>query len=138
MEIDDVYTLEPDTVPEELPPTQEEPPYYFIPVMPSEELPSSSSVSPDEVDLSGYTLDGMETFALSPVTSSTGLKGVLLKVIGPYDNIITQFRYQSNTSSNYTYVHEMTPDYPWIASAVLFIVLLYSVFQCFRRALWPK
>lgn len=75
----------------------------------------------------------IEVFALSPITSSSGLKGILLDVLGPYDNIVTQYRYQQNTSSNWTYVNEVTPDYPWIFSAVLFIVLLCSVFRLFGR-----
>lgn len=93
------------------------------------------AVEPEE----SLTFVGVETFALSPITSSTGLKGILLDVIGPYDNVVTQFKYQQNTSSNYSYVNEVTPDYPWIASAVLFIVLLLSVFRAFGRCLsWMR
>lgn len=82
-------------------------------------------------------LTSVETFQLSPITgaNSSGLKKVLLDVIGPYDNIVTQYRYQQNTSSNYTYINEVTPDYPWIASAALFIVLLWSLFALLRRRL---
>lgn len=85
-----------------------------------------------------YTLANIETFALSPITSSTGLKGILLEIIGPYDNIVTQYQYHSNTSSNWSYVNEITPDYPWIASACLFIVLLVSVFRLLRVSRWLK
>lgn len=77
----------------------------------------------------------IETFALSPVTSSSGLKGVLLNVIGPYDNVVTQYRYQANSSSNYAYINEVTPDYPWICSALLFVVLLVCTFRMFLRVL---
>lgn len=87
----------------------------------------------------GWEFVGIETFALSPITSSTGLKGILLDVVGPYDNIVTQYQYRQNTSTNYSYVNEITPDYPWIFSAVLFIVLLLSVFRLFGRCLsWMK
>lgn len=97
----------------------------------------SSDVS-NEVD-EGWEFVGVETFALSPITSSTGLKGVLLDVVGPYDNIVTQYQYRQNTSTNYSYVNEITPDYPWIFSSVLFIVLLLSVFRLFGRCLsWMK
>ena len=86
-----------------------------------------------------FELVGIETFALSPVTSAAGLKGKLLDIIGPYDNIVTQFKYQSNTSSNYTYVNEVTPDYPWIASSVLFILLILSLFRLLGRCFsWMK
>lgn len=75
----------------------------------------------------------IETFALSPITSASGLKGILLDIIGPYDNVVTQYRYQQNTSSSYSYVNEITPDYPWIASALLFIVLVLCTFRMFIR-----
>lgn len=83
-------------------------------------------------------LVGIEVFSLSPVESSTGLKGVLLDILGPYDNIVTQYQYRQNTSSNYSYVNEITPDYPWIASAALFIVLIWSLFGLLRRGIWTK
>lgn len=85
-----------------------------------------------------YELVNIESYALSPITSSTGLKGILLDIIGPYDNIVTQYQYHSNTSSNWSYVNEITPDYPWIASAALFIVLLITVFRALRGGRWLK
>ena len=84
-------------------------------------------------------LDNVETFQLSPIEDSTGLKGVLLRIIGPYDNIVTQYRYQQSTNQYYTYVNEVTPDYPWIASAALFIALLLSLFGLLKRSMsWMK
>lgn len=84
-------------------------------------------------------LDNVETFQLSPIEDSTGLKGVLLRILGPYDNIVTQYRYQQSNNQYYTYVNEVTPDYPWIASAVLFIALLVSVFGLLKRSMsWMK
>lgn len=79
-------------------------------------------------------LAGIETFALSPITSSSGLKGILLEVIGPYDNVVTQYKYQQANNSYYTYVNEITPDYPWIASAGLFIALVISLFSLLKRS----
>lgn len=84
-------------------------------------------------------LDNVETFQLSPIEDSTGLKGVLLRIIGPYDNIVTQYRYQQSNNQYYTYVNEVTPDYPWIASAALFIALLLSLFGLLKRGMsWMK
>lgn len=89
---------------------------------------------PDDAELVG-----IETFALSPITSSTGLKGILLDILGPYDNIVTQYQYRQNTSTNYSYVNEVTPDYPWIASAALFIALVISIFGLLKRSMsWMK
>lgn len=80
-------------------------------------------------------LVGVETYALSPITTSTGLKGVLLEVLGPYDNVVTQFTYRANGSTNLSYVNEVTPDYPWIGSCLLFIAMIVCLFQLVRRAM---
>lgn len=65
----------------------------------------------------------------TPVTSATGLKGILIQMFGPYDPTITQFRYQSNTSTNYTYVNDISPDYPWLCACGIFAIVLYCVFR---------
>lgn len=96
---------------------------------------------PDFLVPSGdWQLDGIETFGLSPINPSdaSGLKRALLEVLGPYDNIITQYRYIQDGSTRYTYVNEITPDYPWIFSAVLFISLILSIFRILRSALWKQ
>lgn len=82
---------------------------------------------------------GVQVMALSPIESGTGLKGLLLDILGEYDGIVVQYRYQANTTNqNYTYVNEIQPDYPWIASAVLFIVLIWSIFVIGGRLLRTK
>ena len=78
-----------------------------------------------------YTVEvyAVQTAPNTPVESSIGLKGILLQLFGPYSPTVTQFRYQSNTSTNYTYVNDISPDYPWIWSAVIFTVVLYCTFK---------
>lgn len=65
----------------------------------------------------------------TPVESSSGLKGILIKLFGPYSPTITQFRYQSNTSTNYTYVNDISPDFPWLCSAAIFAIVLFCIFK---------
>lgn len=89
----------------------------------------------EEAPEEALELVGIETYALSPITGSSGLKGILLDVLGPYDNVVTQFKYQQANNSYYTYVNEITPDYPWIASAVLFIALVLSLFGLLKRSM---
>lgn len=89
--------------------------------------PDQESPPPELVDI--------QTFALSPIVSSSGLKGVILDVIGPYDNVVTQYKYQQANNSYYTYVNEITPDYPWIGSCLLFIAMVVCIFQLIRRML---
>lgn len=71
----------------------------------------------------------------TPVTNSSGLKGIMLNLLGPYDPPITQLRYQSNTSTNYTYVNDIQPDYAWMCSAAIFAIVLYCVFRLGGAAL---
>lgn len=82
---------------------------------------------------------GVQVLALSPIESSSGLKGLLLDIIGPYDGIVVQYRYQQNTSStNYSYVNDVQLDYPWLSSAALFIALLWSIFAIGGRIICRK
>lgn len=121
-------------------------------VINSIQLPDNAQLSVDYPEpADGWVLDDIQTFALPvpfedvdeevelyvtpPVASSTGLKGQLLKLIGPYDTIITQFSYHNNNNSYLTYVHDISPDFPWLVSSGLFIVLMLSVFRCFGRCL---
>ena len=89
--------------------------------------PDQESPAPELVDI--------QTYALAPITTSSGLKGVILGVIGPYDNVVTQYKYQQGNNSYYTYVNEITPDYPWIGSCLLFIAMVVCIFQLIRRML---
>lgn len=88
----------------------------------------------------GWSVDQIETFALSPIRpdDTTGLKKVLLEVLGSYDGIVTQYRYIQEGSTRYTYVNEITPDYPWIFSAILFIAMVLAIFRMFRSVLWKQ
>ena len=131
--MDEEYLLEPDTIPVDLP-------VYGGPlyILPAESSIQDSDPAPDTSG--NWQLDQIETFALSPVTptDATGLKKALLEVLGSYDNVVTQYRYIQDGSTRYTYVHEITPDYPWIFSAILFIVLIASIFRIFRSVLWRQ
>lgn len=102
-------------------------------VVPSPDV--SDGYLPEDEFLEMYGNDySIEVYAVqsgpnSPVTSSSGLKGILLDLFGPYDPVITQLRYQSNTSSNYTYVNNIDLDYPWLCSAGIFAIVLYCLFK---------
>ena len=90
--------------------------------------------------LSQREADEIVTYALDPITSAntTGLKSVLLGILGPYENIVTEYRYMNNNQSYYSYLREITPDYPWFGSLAVFLVLLFSVFRIGGNLLWKK
>lgn len=73
---------------------------------------------------------GVEVYSLSPVTpeDTTGLKSVLLQYIGDYDPVIIEYEYQN--SNNYSsYLREVQPDYVWLCSCGLLVVVLYSLIK---------
>lgn len=79
-------------------------------------------------DLGEYV--GTSVYALSPVrpTDATGLKRVMLELIGNYDAIVVEHEYQSN--NNYSnYLREIQPDYPWLCSCGLFVVVLFCILR---------
>lgn len=84
-----------------------------------------SLYSADDYTVSAYSVQSEPN---TPVTSASGLKGVLINLFGEYSPCITQLRYQSY-NSNYTYVNDISYDVPWIASCVIFGVVLYCVFR---------
>ena len=67
---------------------------------------------------------------VSPIepNDANGFKAVLLNLIGDYDGIVNEYQY---TSSNgyVNYVREITPDYVWMISAGIFIVVLWCIFR---------
>lgn len=84
--------------------------------------------------------DEIVTYALDPITAddTSGLKSVLLDILGPYENIVTEYRYQNYNQSQYSYLREITPDYPWFGSLAVFLLLLFSVFRIGGNLLWKK
>ena len=101
-----------------------------------EPLPSPSV----DLILTDREADEIVVYALDPITpaNTTGLKSVLLGILGPYENIVTEYRYQNYNSTQYSYLREITPDYPWFGSLAVFLVLLFSVFRIGGSLLWRK
>lgn len=72
----------------------------------------------------------VSTYELAPVgpDDRSGLVKLVLGIIGEYDPIVAEYSYQGN--NGYTqYVREIQPDYVWIISAGVFVLLLYCVFR---------
>lgn len=59
---------------------------------------------------------------------ATGLKKLLLQLIGDYDMVTAEYTYTS--TSGYTNKQVTTePDYAWMITAALFIMVLWSLFR---------
>ena len=76
-------------------------------------------------------LTGVTVMSLSPVTPSdtSGLKAVLLELLGDYDPVIVEYAYQNTNNSYMSYLREVQPDYVWLCSAALLVVVIFCVFR---------
>ena len=89
---------------------------------------------PEDYVIKSSSLEGMYAIdpqsALAPVTPSntSGLKSVLLSILGNYDPIVAEYQYVGSGSYN-NYIREIQPDYVWLTSAAIFAILLYSTWR---------
>lgn len=111
------------------------PSFCAVPTAEDEGVPAAASVLPDSsictigsgdwVLLPGASAVDPTLISESPTfTSSEGLKGLLLQLLGSYQSAII-----SVSSSEGTVYTLAGLDIPWIASALCFLVLLYSFFR---------
>jgi hypothetical protein len=68
--------------------------------------------------------------SVAPVTPSdtSGLKAVLLGLLGNYDPVVVEFQYQSPQGYN-NYLREVQPDYVWLCSFALFALMIFCIFR---------
>lgn len=62
---------------------------------------------------------------------TSGLHSIVLSLLGDYNPIatITEYRYPSGTGYQNRYQVDVTPDWSWICTCVLFIVVVYCFFR---------
>lgn len=84
----------------------------------------------DEFDYDG-AIESVQVMSLNPITpeDSSGLKAVLLELIGNYDAVVVEYQYQNSNMTGYNYLREVQPDYVWLCSAGLFSLVIYCVFR---------
>lgn len=84
----------------------------------------------EDTEVIDDTLVGTSVYSLSPVTAddATGLKAVLLSFIGEYDAVIVEYEYQ-NTNGYSSYLREVQPDYVWLCSCALLVVMIFCLFK---------
>jgi hypothetical protein len=75
-------------------------------------------------------LQSVDVYSASPITSdsTTGLKSVVLGLIGSYDTIVTDYTYNNN-NGYVSHTIEVQPDYVWMGSFLLLCLILYCLFR---------
>lgn len=91
----------------------------------------SSKVLPDELLITDVSVK-----ALNPITpgSTSGLKSSLLGILGNYDAVVVEYQYQNNNGT-YSYLREVQPDYVWLCSAAILVVVIFCIFRIGGAAL---
>lgn len=64
-------------------------------------------------------------------SDTSGLHAIILTLIGDYNPIasVTEYRYPSGTGYQTRYQVDVTPDWSWIMTCLLFIVVVFCVFR---------
>ena len=90
---------------------------------------TSAEVTPDWVLEDVAVLE-----SVAPVTpsASNGFKKVVLSLIGNYDPVIVEYRYQNTSSSTYGYLRQVEHDYPWLCSCAIFALVLFLAWLFLR------
>ena len=88
----------------------------------------SRSTAPISGALEGELVDIQQTRTTVSADDATGLKAIILGLIGNYETVTTDYTYQS---SNGYYSHSITTerDWAWICSLALFVVVIWCVFR---------
>lgn len=89
---------------------------------------TETEINPPLVD--DTQLVDVQFYSVAPITpnNTTGFKSVLLSVLGDYEGIVVEYQYH-NDSGDYRYLREIQLDYVWLASAFIFVVIIYCVFR---------
>lgn len=118
--------------------------FIFVPVVFADEIDDATDVLDDTVlpfipiddpvdfvgdGMSDYYLADVNVFSLAPITgsSTSGLKSIMLDLIGPYDPIIIEYKYRNPNATYDQYLREVQPDYVWLCSFAIFSLVLYCV-----------
>lgn len=87
-----------------------------------------SDVLPFSTEAPSQVSDVSVTVLRVSANDTSGLHSIVLGLLGDYNPVVKDYTYQS---SNGYYQHsiDIQPDWSWIATAALFIIVIYSVFR---------
>lgn len=95
--------------------------------------PDEDVISEEETEINpDFDLPvSVELYSVAPITpeDTSGLKAVLLSVIGDYDPVIVEYEYQNSNNQYVSYLREVLPDYPWFAGFLMLSLFVYCIFR---------
>lgn len=86
----------------------------------------SASYQPEQVTIE----NGDTTLAIMRISANdtTGLHSIMLRLIGDYNPIVKDYTYTS-TQGYTTHSIDIQPDWSWIMTCALFIVVIFCTFR---------
>lgn len=87
-----------------------------------EDIKSVVSLEPELV---GFT----QTKQTVTAADSSGLKSVLLSILGDYETVVTDYEYRNNNNTYYSHSISIERDWAWLCSCGIFAILLYCTFR---------
>lgn len=89
-----------------------------------------SSNSPDEVIVIEPQIVNVETYQqrISP-SDTSGLKAVMLTLLGDYETTITDYEYRTGNSTYTSHSISIERDWSWICSCGIFAILLWCTYR---------
>lgn len=96
----------------------------------SDSSTSSDTGETNPLDTSDMVLQSVDVYSVTPVTpqNTTGLKAVIVGLIGNYDTIVTDYTYMSS-NDRVTHTIEVQPDYVFLCSFVMLCLIIYCLFR---------
>ena len=75
-------------------------------------------------------LQSVDVYSVNPVTpqNTSGLKAVILGLIGNYDTVVTDYTY-SNSNGYVSHTIEVQPDYVFLCSFAMLFLIIYCLFR---------
>lgn len=91
----------------------------------------SSILELDESELVPVEDTTLVSLKASPVTpqNSNGFHQVIISLLGNYEPITVDYEYRNNNNTYYSHNISTTPDWSWIASAFIFVVIIFCLFR---------
>ena len=98
--------------------------------VPVDSSTSSDSVESNSLDTSDMVLQSVDVYSVTPVTpqNTSGLKAVIIGLIGNYDTIVTDYIY-SNNNGYVSHTIEVQPDYVFLCSFAMLFLIIYCLFR---------
>lgn len=100
-------------------------------IKPSEEVePTSQDFEIEPViSLEPELISVTQSVQRVSASDTTGLKSVLLSILGDYESVVTDYEYRNNNNTYYSHSISIERDWAWLCSCGIFAILLYCTFR---------